>query len=106
MEKQYLYLADVAGQLPEIPKNSVLSQSVLKEDKLDVTLFRFDAKQELTEHSSAYPAIVQALEGEATMTVGKDKVLLKPGSYLYMAPGLAHALLCKTPFTMLITLVK
>ena len=25
MEKQYLYLADVAGQLPEIPKNSVLS---------------------------------------------------------------------------------
>jgi len=40
------------------------------------------------------------------MTVGKDKVLLKPGSYLYMAPGLAHALLCKTPFTMLITLVK
>jgi len=52
MEKQYLYLADVAGQLPEIPKNSVLSQSVLKEDKLDVTLFRFDAKQELTEHSS------------------------------------------------------
>jgi len=106
MEKQYLYLADVVSQLPEIPRDSVLSQSVLKEDRLDVTLFRFDAGQELREHTSAYPAIVQALEGEATMTVGKDKVLLKPGSYLYIAPGQPHALTCIMPFAMLITLVK
>jgi quercetin dioxygenase-like cupin family protein len=106
MEKQYLYLADVAGQLPEIPKDSILSVSVLKEDKLDVTLFRFDAGQELSTHTSAFPATVQALSGEATMTVGKDKVLLKTGSYLYIAPNQPHALVCKTPFTMLITLVK
>jgi hypothetical protein len=49
---------------------AVVSRVVLKRDTGSVTLFAFDAGQELSEHTTPYDALVQILDGEALLTIG------------------------------------
>lgn len=106
MDKGYIFLPEMTSSLPRVPENSVLSQVLHKDEKLDVTLFNFAAGQELTEHTSPYAAIIEVLQGEGSMTLGKDPIEIKQGSWIYMAPELPHSLKTRTPFIMLLTLVK
>lgn len=106
MDKGYVFLPGLTADLAKVPENSVLSQVIFKDDKLDVTLFNFAAGQELTEHTSPHAATIEVLQGEGSMTLGRDAVELKPGSWIYMAPELPHSLKTRTQFVMLLTLVK
>ena len=106
MEKGYVFLEQLTANLPKVPENSVLSQIVYKDDHLDITLFNFAAGQELTEHTSPHAAMIEVLQGEGSMSLGKDLVEVKAGSWMYMPPELPHSLKTRTPFIMLLTLVK
>ena len=106
MDKPHTYLPDLAAALPEITENTVVSRSLYKNDKTDVTLFGFAAGQELTEHSSPYTAIIQVLEGEAQLTLGKEPVTAKAGSWILMPPGLPHSLHAANRMIMLLTIIK
>jgi quercetin dioxygenase-like cupin family protein len=106
MEDIQIVVADLLRRLPEIPGDAVLSQTLKKDDKMDVTLFSFAAGQELTEHTSPYRAILEVLKGEGSMTLGKEFTDIKAGSWVYMPPELPHSLKTKTPLVMLLTLVK
>jgi quercetin dioxygenase-like cupin family protein len=103
---EYIVIDELISRLPAIPGNAVLSQSLKKDDQVDITLFSFAAGQELTEHTSPYLAILEVLKGEGSMTLGADSVEIKPGSWVYMPPNLPHSLKTKTPLVMLLTLVK
>ena len=50
-------------------EGSVVSRVVLKREKGNVTIFAFDEGQGLSEHTSPFDALVQAVEGEAAITV-------------------------------------
>jgi len=106
MEDIQIVVADLLKRLPEIPGDAVLSQTLKKDDKMDVTLFSFAAGQELTEHTSPYRAILEVLKGEGSMTMGKEFAEIKAGSWVYMPPELPHSLKTKTPLVMLLTLIK
>ena len=106
MERTYSYQADLLKSLPEITQDTVVSRSLYKDDKTDITLFGFAAGQELTEHQSPYTAIIQVLQGESLITLGKDEVLAQAGSWIVMPPHLPHSLRCKTQMVMLLTMIK
>jgi quercetin dioxygenase-like cupin family protein len=106
MAENYIVIDELVSRLPAIPGDAVLSQSLKKDDQVDITLFSFAAGQELTEHTSLYLAILEVLKGEGSMTLGTDSVEIKPGSWVYMPPNLPHSLKTKTPLVMLLTLVK
>jgi len=106
MENNHTVVEDLLRRLPEVPGDAVLSQTLIKDEKMDITLFSFAAGQELTEHTSPYRAIVEVLKGEGTMTLGKDFTAIKAGSWIYMPPDLPHSLKTTTPLVMLLTLVK
>ena len=106
MDKPYTYLPNLAGALPEITENTVVSRSLYKDEKTDVTLFGFAAGQELTEHRSPYTAIIQVLQGEAAFTLGKEEVKAQAGSWILMPPNLPHSLRATTSMKMLLTLIK
>ncbi len=106
MDNKYIYKADLAAELGSLAPDAILSQTLVKNDQLEVTFFQFAAGQELSEHTSAFPAIVHVLQGEGEMTLGKDPVGVKAGSWVYMPPNLAHSLKTKTPLIMLLTLRK
>ena len=106
MENKAIYHKDIATLLSQIPEDSVLSRSVHKDEKTDITLFSFAKGQELTEHTSSHAAIIQVLSGQAAINLGGEKVEGLSGSWIYMPPGLPHSLKAVTNFTMLLTLIK
>ena len=58
---------------------AVVSRSVLKGATGNVTLFAFDAGQELSEHTAPYDALVQVVDGEAAITVAGRPYRLQAG---------------------------
>jgi quercetin dioxygenase-like cupin family protein len=104
--QSYTYFANLAGEMPPIPEGSILSRSILSENGVKATLFRFDAGQELTEHTAASPAILHFLEGEASLTLGADAKTVQAGSWAYMSARLPHSLVAKTPLVMLLLLLE
>ena len=104
-ETDYTYINDLIKEL-EIPKDGILSRILLKNSQVNVTLFGFDAGQDLSEHTAASPAIVQILKGDAALTIAGEERAGGPGTWIYMPARTAHSLVAKTPVVMLLILVK
>jgi quercetin dioxygenase-like cupin family protein len=105
MDTNYTFVDDLAAEL-EIPRDGILSRILLKNEHVNVTIFGFDAGQELSEHTAATPAIVQILRGEAALTIGGEEKTGGPGTWIYMPARMPHSLAAKTPVVMLLVLVK
>lgn len=96
-------IADPAAEVTLQP-GAVVSKVVHRGDGLNVTVFAFDAGEELTEHQAGRTAVVQVLSGRLRFTVDGEPLDLAPGSWLHMAAGTPHALVATEPTVMLLTL--
>jgi quercetin dioxygenase-like cupin family protein len=72
--------------------DAIVSRIVLKRDAGNVTLFAFDAGQELSEHTAPYDALVQVVEGEAQIAVAGRPYRVGTGEMLLMPARQPHAL--------------
>ena len=102
MEREYILVDDLAALSGTIQPESIVSRTFFKGDRLQALLFGFDAGQELSEHTSSQAAIIQIVQGEATVTLGEDRHELNAGSWLHMPPRLKHSVHAKTPLVMLL----
>lgn len=57
----------------------------------NLTLFAFDAGQELSEHTTPFDALVIVLEGKLTLTIGGTPVDAAPGTIVRMPANIPHA---------------
>lgn len=89
-----------------IQPGAVISKVIHHDDSIDVTVFGFDAGQELTEHRAARAAVVQVITGRLQFTVDGEGHDAGPGFWLHMAPETAHALVAREPTIMLLTLFR
>jgi quercetin dioxygenase-like cupin family protein len=105
MDGSYTYIGDLLQELV-VPADGILSRNLLKESHANVTIFGFDAGQELSEHTAGTPAIVQILQGEAQMTIAGEERVAGPGTWIYMPARMPHSLLARTPVVMLLVLLK
>jgi len=87
-----------------IQPGAVVSKVVHRGDGMNVTVFGFDAGEELTEHQAARAAVVQVLSGRLRFTVDGEELELSPGSWLHMTSGTPHSLVATEPTIMLLTL--
>jgi quercetin dioxygenase-like cupin family protein len=85
---------------------SVVSRQITKADAGNVTLFAFDAGQELSEHTAPYDALVHILDGEAEARLSGVPYLLAAGDAIIMPANIPHALKAVTRFKMLLTMVR
>ena len=88
-----------------IQAGAVVSKVVHRGGGLNVTVFAFDAGEQLTEHQAAKTAPVQVLSGRLRFTVDAEELDLDAGSWLHMTPGAPHALTATEPTVMLLTLI-
>jgi len=75
------------------------------ERDIEFLLFAFAPGEELSEHTSARPAIVHILEGEGELKVGGDAYPARPGTWLRMAAEVKHSLVARTPMQMALYLL-
>jgi len=101
----YSLVDDLADLLPEIPEDTIVSRSVYQDEKLKAILFGFAPGQELSEHTSARPAILHFIKGDAELTLGRDSSIAGPGTWAYMEAHLPHSILAKTEVMMLLLML-
>ena len=89
--------------LVNFQEGSVVSRVVLKREKGNVTIFAFDEGQGLSEHTSPFDALVQAVEGEAEITVAGKPIAVKTGDVVLLPAEKPHAVKATTRFKMVLT---
>jgi quercetin dioxygenase-like cupin family protein len=100
----YRYLPDIQQEAAVQP-DGILSRVLHSEGGIRVTIFAFDAGQELSEHTASRPAILQVLAGTGVLKLGPDEREARPGTWAYMPAGLVHAIRAESPLTLLLTLL-
>ncbi len=85
---------------------AVVSRTVAKAKGGTLTLFAFDAGEELTEHTSPFDAFVTVLDGSAELTIAGERVVARAGETVLMPGGFPHALKAIERFKMLLSMVK
>ena len=83
--------------------HGIVSQAVLTAPGLRVTLFRFAAGQELSEHTTPARVLVQVLAGTCDFDLPGGTRQLKAGDLLHLPPKLPHAVRATEDLTLLIT---
>jgi quercetin dioxygenase-like cupin family protein len=87
-------------------EGSVVSRVILKRDKGNVTVFAFDEGQGLSEHTSPFDALVQAIEGEAEVTVAGKPIALRAGEVVLLPAEKPHAVKAIARFKMVLTMIR
>ena len=85
---------------------SVVSRAIAKARGGSLTLFAFDAGEELSEHTAPFDAFVQVLDGEVELTIGGETVIARAGETVRMPAGLPHAVRARERFKMLLAMVR
>ncbi len=106
MSKQFTAKPSKLEDLIEYQEGSVVSRTVIDKKTGTVTLFAFEESQGLSEHTAPYDALVYVLEGEDEITISGKALRLKQGEITIMPANEPHALVAKTRFKMLLTMIK
>ncbi|MGV9343588.1 cupin domain-containing protein [Streptomyces spiralis] len=97
-------ITDLAAELT-VPENGTLSRVLYRDDRLRVVGFAFAAGQELTEHTSALPAVIQVVQGHLDLVLGGEKTEARPGSWIHLPARLPHTVRATEPSVMLLTML-
>jgi quercetin dioxygenase-like cupin family protein len=95
---------DLVAEAP-IPARGILSQTLSNEQGIELVLFALAAGEQLSEHTSAHPAIIHILAGEADLTVGADAHRAIPGTWVRMPAGTRHSVIARTALVMALYLL-
>ncbi len=87
-------------------EGSVVSRILLQDDTGGLTVFAFDKGQALSEHTVAYNAVIEVLDGVAEITIGGERVEVKAGEIVLMPGGVPHKVDAPERFKMLLTMFK
>ena len=93
-------------ELVDYQAGSVVSRTIVDKEAGTVTLFAFDAGQELSEHTAPFDALVYVLDGEVEVKISNKPFLLKNGDMIVMPANEPHALEAIKRFKMLLVMVK
>lgn len=85
---------------------AVVSRTLIKRGAGTVTAFAFDAGQGLSEHTAAFDALVQMLDGEAEFTISGKPFRLKTGEAILLPANEPHAVTAINRFKMLLTMIR
>lgn len=92
--------------LVEYAADSIVSKAILDKPVGNLTLFAFDRGQRLSEHTSPYDAVVEVLDGKATLTIGGRDMEATAGQLVIMPANVPHAVTAGERFKMLLIMVR
>ena len=96
---------DVAHMI-DYAEGGVVSKELIHNDAGSVTLFSFDAGQQLSEHTAPFDALLQVVEGEMELSVEGKVNVVKAGEAFVIPHGARHSVNAPKPFKMIITMIR
>ena len=94
------------ADLVQYQDGSVVSRTIVKRASGTVTLFAFDEGQGLSEHTAAFDAFANLLEGEAELTVSGKVLRATAGEAVLLPANQPHSLKAQGRFKMLLTMIR
>ncbi len=94
------------ASLVEYAADSIVSKTILDKSVGNLTLFAFDRGQRLSEHTSPYDAVVEVLDGKASLTIGGREVEASAGDLIVMPANVPHAVTAVDRFKMLLIMIR
>ena len=85
---------------------AIVSKTIIKNPKGNVTLFAFDKGEELSEHTTPFDALVQVVDGKAEIIIDKKSYLLDKNKSIIMPANVPHALKAVDKFKMVLTMIR
>jgi quercetin dioxygenase-like cupin family protein len=72
----------------------------------NITLFAFDAGEELAEHSAPFDALAMTLAGDLLLTIDGKQVRAGPHTIVLMPANVPHAVYASQPSRMLLVMLR
>lgn len=85
---------------------AIVSRTLSKKKGGTVTLFSFDAGQELSEHTAPFDALVFVQDGAVDLTIGGRTVRAGAGEVVLMPANVPHAVRAAERFQMLLVMLR
>ena len=93
--------------LVEYAADSIVSKTILDKPAGTITLFAFDKGQKLSEHTAAYDAVVQVINGSARITIDGQNITVSAGEVIIMPANVPHAVsAADEKFKMLLIMIR
>lgn len=86
--------------------SGIASRVIARSAGGNVTLFAFDAGQELSEHTAPFDALVMVLQGAFDLTIGGQPVHATAGMVVRLPANVPHALVAADPARMLLIMLR
>jgi len=85
---------------------SVVSRTIIDKSEGTVTVFAFDQGQRLSTHTAPYDALVEIVDGTATITIEGTDHEVKAGQQIIMPAGKPHAVAGPERFKMTLVMIR
>ena len=83
----------------------IVSRTLVQNKAVSVTLFAFDAGEEISEHDSSGDALVYVLDGMGQLTIGGTAHTATAGQAVVMPATIPHAVYAPERFKMMLVVV-
>ena len=88
------------------PDGGIASRVLARTAGGNVTVFGFDAGQELSEHTTAFEALAIVVDGSITFTIGGTQVEARRGTITRLPANVPHAVRAAEPSRMLLVMLR
>ena len=85
---------------------AILSRVIIKNDKINVTLFCMAGGTEISEHTSTKQGFVFVIEGKGIFSLGGENIEMLPDAFIQMRENVAHSLKAEENTSFLLSLVN
>ena len=90
----------------EYSKGGILSKEIIKDTKLNVTLFCMASGTEMSEHTSTKQGFIYVIEGGGVFNLSGEKITMTPNVFIKMDKNAVHSLKAEKNTTFLLSLVS
>lgn len=87
-------------------QGAIVSKTIAKNNSGNVSLFAFSKGEALSEHTAAFDAMIQVLDGKAEVLINGQSFDLVEGDTIIMPANIPHAVKATEDFKMLLTMIK
>ena len=87
-------------------EGSIASRMIVTTKAGSITIFSFDKDESLSEHTAPFDAVVTILDGECDVCISGECHPMKEGETIIMPAHAPHALSARTPFKMMLVMIK
>jgi len=94
------------AELVDYQEGSIVSRAIIDKPVGTITVFAFDKGQKLSEHTAPYDALVEVIDGNATITVEGKDYEVRTGQQIIMPADRPHAVEARENFKMVLVMIR